>query len=331
MMKVLCCIPTRDRYQSLAMALQSVVCQTQTPDGILIVDDGEKRDLREDPIFHHLFRTMDAKGIRWVVEPGMGLGQHYAHQRANQDKEYDLVWRLDDDCVAESNVLENLYWLFGENEDLKIGAVAGSVITPNNEMDGGTNLLKDIFTTPNKQWSRNGEITSVEHLYSSFLYRSGIADYELSLSPVAHREETIFSMRIAREGYDLLVDPSIVTWHYRYPSGGIRTPGIHKMEAFAHDEKIFRKELELSGYKMVTLNGGLGDHFAFLKIVPELIDKHKNLIIGCCHPDVFQDIPEVTVVPYGAIKNIASEDVYKYMADKNWTGHIVDAYRSLYL
>lgn len=321
---VLAYVCTKDRYDILSNCLQSLAVQTTLPDKIIIFDDGEQKDLRQMPIYQHLFKLFDLKGIAWEVKFPPKRGQHYAHQIANT-MDFDYLWRIDDDEIAEPDVLTSLLEHIITSE---IGAVAGAVYDPLNIIKGGTNKLADIFHTPNIQWAPGNQIVEVEHLYSSFLYRPKIAAYNLDLSPVAHREETMFTHDMFLKGYKLIVDTSIKTYHFRHSTGGIRS---HDSEFFYnHDNKIFLDYLENKGIKVVSLNTGLGDHFAFLNIVPDLLKKHKTLILGCCYPAVFKDYPVITV-PLAATENLRKDrdHIYKWCIDHNWKRSIVDAYKQM--
>lgn len=319
---VLCSISTKDRYDILPLAIQSVCSQTVVPNKLVIFDDGEHKDLRKMDTYGYLFKLLDSKRIAWEVIYGGRKGQHHNHQIANKMK-FDYVWRLDDDEFAESNVLETL--LSHMKDD--VGAVAPAVIMPGGEHKGGTNKIEDIFHAPNLQWGTNQGVHEVDHLYSSFLYRAGIVDFCTDLSPVAHREETIFSHELKRKGYKLVVDTNVVIYHYRQATGGIRA---HNNEWFyEHDEKIFMKKFAEWGYKICTLNSGLGDHLAFSNILPKLIEKYEMVILGCCFPQVFEGY-NVKVIPVGAVEKVNPENIYEWMIKNDWNKSLTEAYSKMY-
>lgn len=321
--KVLCSISTKNRYESLAQTVLSIAMQTKTPDKLIIFDDGAHEDLRQKDYWNNLFHLLDKKNISWEVIFSDGKGQHHNHQRANR-MDFDYVWRIDDDEVAEPNVLELLLAYMSDD----VGAVGGSVIDPTYNSDiEGSPKLEDIFHMPNIQWTSGTKIVEVEHLYSSFLYRSNIVDYPTVLSPVAHREETIFSHRLFRKGYKLLVNQRATTWHLRAKTGGIRENTNESM--WQWDEKMFSDILENEwGIKVVSLGVGLGDHLAFINILPELIKKHKKIIIGNCYPDIFNGY-DVKLVPFGPTKDLDT-NIYKWMWDNNWKKSIVEAFSTIY-
>jgi len=326
---VLCCIPTKGRYfTTLPLAIASVISQTRKPDKLIIYDDGEHKDLREFSIYQYFFKNLDAVDIKWEVSFTNGVGQHHAHQKANTS-DFDYVWRLDDDTIANPDVLEKL--LSHMKDD--VGAVAGSVVTPGGEAyhDWYALNLLDITRAPNIQWCRGTGVVEVEHLYSSFLYRTNIVDYCLELSQVAHREETIFSHRLFQAGYKLLVDRSAITWHYRNPEGGIRTQDDSTL--WEHDEEIFRKELAKWGYKMIALLHGLGDHLMFVNIIPRLLEQHKKLVIFCTSMEAFENLPNVIVKPLSeaAAWGVKETGIYEWMSKYNWKRSMLEAYEKLYL
>lgn len=323
---VLCLICTKNRYDStLPLAIQSVIMQTTKPAKLIIYDDNtedDRVDIRENETYAYLLEMLDRARIEWEVIFGERKGQHYGHQFANK-QDYKFVWRLDDDEVAEPNTLDKYLRLM--NDD--VGAVGGTVLTRG--FGGqGSGKIEHIFSSSNVQWQEGKEIIEVDHLHSTFLYRAGIVDYNLELSPVAHREETLFSYELKQKGYRLLVDTSIITHHLKQMTTGIRS---HNSEWFyQHDEKIFKKKLEEWGIKIINLDSGIGDHFAFLNIVPASKRKWEKLIIGVCFPDIFIDHPDITLISIAQSSRTTDDNIYKWMWDRDWKQSIVNAYAEMF-
>jgi len=321
-MSVLCSVATRGRYfTTLPMVLSAIINQTQKVDKLVIFDDNdEPQDMRKEPMYQALFWQMAAKGIEWEWLFAEKKGQHHIHQRANL-MGFDWVWRVDDDAVPESNVLENLYKHVGPD----VGAVGGSVLNPPHmpEVLQSTGKLENIQKEPNIQWGLIENVKEVEHLYCSFIYRAGVCDYNLGLSRVAHREETLFSWSLHHKGYKLKVVPNAVTWHLKSPTGGIRVND--KQEMYEHDECIFQNTIEYQGKTIVVLNSGLGDHIVFNRV---LRDIDAPVVFGC-YPKIIpcRSIAEAKSL-FGDIERF---NVYAKMAQWNWTGSLEDAYRKLYL
>jgi GT2 family glycosyltransferase len=320
--KILCSVATRGRYHStLPLVLNAIINQTRLPDKLVIFDDNdEPQDMRNEMIYQYFFQILDSKNIAWEWAYAEKKGQHHIHQRANS-MGYDLVWRVDDDAVPEPNVLENLIKHF----DVGVGAVGGSVLTPpylpNTSAVSGT--IDNIDSEPNIQWGKIERVKQVEHLHCTFLYRAGVCDYNLGLSRVAHREETLFTYGLHRKGYQILAVPNAVTWHMKNPQGGIRSET--RREMFEHDEQIFKNVLKNRHHTVVVLNCGLGDHIVFSHILPAISDP----LVFTCYPEV---IPGKSIAEaFELFGDIEPYNIYKKMDQWKWNGSLEDAYRKMYL
>lgn len=321
MPSVLCCLPTRGRYHTtLPLVVQAIANQTRRVDRLVIFDDNdEPQDLRKEFLYQHLFWLLDKKGIPWEVQFAEKKGQHHIHQRANL-MGLDWVWRCDDDAVPEPNVLENLLKHATEG----VGAVGGSVFNPPTVggSEGSTGKIEHILEEPNLQWSPISQVRQVEHLYSTFLYRAGVHDYNLGLSRVAHREETLFTWGLHQRGYKVLAVPNAVTWHLKSPTGGIRDGS--RREMFDHDERIFRNFLERKDKTIVVLNCGMGDHIVFSHVLPDI----KNAEVYSCYPDI---VPGDSIARAQELfGDLAPFNVYGKMDQWRWRGTLEQAYRRLY-
>jgi hypothetical protein len=327
MNKILCSISTKGRYHTfLPLAIQSVISQTRKVDLLIIYDDNDEPiDVRELPVYQQLFKLMDLKNIKWEWLFAEKKGQHFNHQKANEHairQGYDFVWRVDDDNAAEPNVLENLerYMLV---ED-KVGAVGGAILTPNWDTSPrkATGKINDIDHESNIQWGIINKVQQVEHLHCSFLYRAGVHDYNLALSKVAHREETLFTYGLYNKGYKLYVIPDTITWHFKSDTGGIRT--TNNKELYDHDEQLFRNLLNLQDNKIVVLDCGMGDHIVFKHVLPHI----KNPIVYSCYPEIIpgKSIQEAK----NMFGDIDGYNIYKKMDEWKWNQSLEKAYRKLY-
>lgn len=320
--RVLCSIATRGRYfTTLPMVIEAIINQTRKVDKLVIFDDNdEPQDMRQHFLYGHLFHILDTKQIPWEWLFAGKKGQHHIHQAANE-MGYEWVWRVDDDAIPEPNVLENLYKHIGE----KVGAVGGSVITPPLPAASveSTGTIENIQVEPNIQWGMIAAPKRVQHLYCSFLYRAGVHDYNLGLSRVAHREETLFSYGLHQKGYELWVVPNAVTWHLKNPEGGIRSET--GKANYDHDEAIFQNVIGFREKTIVVLNNGMGDHVVFSKILPEL----DNPEVFGCYPEIIpcRSIAEAKAL-FGDIEQF---NIYKKMSEWDWSGSLEDAYRKLYI
>lgn len=342
-------ISTRGRtFTTLPACLIAIANQTVSPKKIIVFDDNtEHPDLRKEPLYHNVFSLFDAKKIEWCVLFASGEGQVKNHQAAlsGDVTKTSLIWRLDDDNIPESNVLEQLLSVFSD----KTGAVAGLILNAKHgvgQNSAASNKIEDIYVGLNEQWFLwpSNEPKVVDHLYSSFLFRRDIGEkigYCKELSRVGHREETIFTYEITRSGHDCVVNPKAVTWHFDFPTGGIRDNT--KEEMWRHDEDIFAikmKQWAVAGSKnkIIHLDAGLGDHYAFLTVLPKIIEKYKDqkIILAVCYPDVFADYPDIPLISIAESKKILGEQacdmqsVYRFMIDHRWQKTLIEAYEALY-
>ncbi len=342
MMEITAVISTKNRYfDTLPLTIESIIQQTYKPKKIIIFDDGEHKDLRKENLYKNILSHIERKNIRWAIIFGENKGQVFNHQKSIELSKTDWIWRIDDDEVAEPDVLEQLI----SNIDDSVGAIGGVVLDPLNELclqipeQDIYNKLEEINSAPNIQWIYNlpDKIFHVEHIYSSFLFRKKAAShgYCLGLSPVGHREETIFTYEMKRKGWNLLINPKAVTWHYRSSVGGLRSYEDSKL--WVHDENVFYKKLDIwnkniDKQKIIILNNGLGDHIAFLNILPEILKKDPNIILSVCYPEIFENfnvklisIKEATLIH----NNPQKDNIYKWMKENNWKRSIVEAYRTM--
>lgn len=322
--EILCSISTKGRtHTTLPLAIQSIINQTKKVDKLVIFDDNDNpEDVRGNVVYSNLFRMMDLKGIKWEWLFAGKKGQHHNHQIANT-MGYKWVWRMDDDTIAEPNVLEDL-WERANDVD-RIGAVGGSILTPSWDCSPrkSTGKIENIDSEPNIQWGYIEQGKYVDHLHCSFLYRAGIHDYNTGLSKVAHREETLFTYGLIQKGYKVAVIEDCITWHLKNPEGGIRSEDNAAL--YAHDEQIFRNILGIGQKKIVVLDNGMGDHIVFKKVLEEL----KDPIVFGCYPEIIpcRPIAEAKAL-YGSIDQW---NIYRKMDEWNWKGSLENAYRKMYL
>ena len=340
-------VSSKDRYfTTLPMAIAAIINQTLRPDVLVIYEDGEHVDLRENSIYKNLFSLANAKGIAWEVIYAQKKGQTLNHDHMSKNAKTEWIWRVDDDNIPEHNVLEIL---MSHIKDKEVGAIGGLVIDPKQIAmvpPYASNRIEDVYNAVNIQWFAHpigSPVISVDHIYSTFLYRkeAGTHGYRTDLSPVGHREETIFTHEMKRAGWKLLIDPSAITWHVREPTGGIRSYNIK--EYYDHDEEIFTKLMAFWKFttarrvKLIVLDNGIGDHWMFKNILPEIKEKHKDkdILLAVCYPEVFEDEKDVTLISIADAKTLDSDmdkyNIYAYAWIKNWQGSLIDAFRGLYL
>lgn len=325
--RILASVCTRGRYDNyLAMALLSLALQTRTPDHVRIFDDNlEPRDLRENPAYMYIFQLFQKKGIGFDVVFGQKKGQHFNDEMANLSG-FDLVWRFDDDEVAEPDCLEKLEAQMTDD----VGAVGCLVLHPDyTTLPPNADNKIDNLNLPNIQWFDFEGVKEVEHLHSSFLYRAGKVHFDLRLSQVSFRGETMFSHSLFLNSYKLLVEPKARVYHFQ-ASGGCRTveEEEQRKQLYTHDQILFERWLEFkkSGKKLYVLNGGLGDMYMFRQaITPE-----PDAIIATCYPEVFPEYKIISIAEAEQTVDIKDYDIYKWCQYNKWGGHLIEAFKQMY-
>jgi len=337
---VTCYVSTKDRYPLLSQTLLSVALQSVKPNGLIIFDDSDEPPRSADalvqryPVYASVFQLFQEYGIPWQVVYGQKKGQHFNHQTAQEIAKTPWLWRIDDDEVAEPDCLAKLLGRVG----IGVGAVGGLVLSPSPLPcpPDAANLITNL-DLPNVQWFKQpSKLLEVDHLHSTFLYRRGVADYELSLSPAAHREETLFSYSIKRKGFKVLVDTSAVTWHFRAPTGGIRSH--HDPGFWNHDENVFCQRLLDWGVvtprpeKIIVLDCGRGDHLIVKKLLPRIKEKYPDVILATCFPEIFNgEVPQISIGEARRnLGNLENHGIYKWCIDHGWKGNLVEAFEKMY-
>lgn len=331
------------RTTTLPQAVMGILMQTRRPEKLVIYDDSDEfpKDLLTTEPWSGILKLAQSLNVEWYYLPGNRQGQVSNHQESIRNCTTDLIWRVDDDNVPEPDVL---FTLINDIQPDDVGAVASLVhvagCVHGHYSPLHSPFIADVATSLNVQWSSRSEsILPVEHLHNSFLFRRGAAQpWIRGLSPVGHREETIFTHNMVRAGWRLLVDTRIITWHLRSGAGGIRSFQNHSY--WEQDEAIFKSLLQVWGIKetltkLIVLDCGLGDHYAFLQVWDKIREHHPNRkwILAVCHPDVFeigQDAKLISIAEAGLICNVEDFNVYRWMAKVQWAGQLADAFFNLY-
>jgi hypothetical protein len=339
-------LSTRGRFKTtLPLVLTSLANQTLCPYRFIIYDDNDvMEDLREDEIYKNLFLLMNRKGIAWEVSQGGCKGQVFNHQRALKDVTSEYIWRLDDDNIMEPDTLQQMFEYIDAHSD--VAAVGPLILDPKRKLTHklASNKIEDIFLGLNIQWCDVGASTfvDVDHLQgSTFLFRRSMAEhgYNQALSTVGHREETIFTYEMKRAGHRLVVLTGARTWHLHFGSGGIRSHT--KDELYSRDEAIFRKllldwKVSPAKLKVAVLDNGIGDHFAFRSVLPDIKKAYPDyrIILGVCYANVFEgeegveliSIDEASVI----VGDVSKWSVYAWMDQHNWKKPVSEAFKEMY-
>lgn len=259
--RVMLDIVTRDRHGYLAALLTSLWSQTfKEWDATVIVDDADESILA-DHLIKSMTRRLEHEGHAIKFIRGHRQGPHVGHDRTlnmTPDR-YKIICRIDDDIIVRPDYLQKMFDVFLSSPNA--AAVGGVYLDPKRtdaEQTAPPEFAKDLMYAgkidPNVMWPYvchyppGTAPRSVEHLYSSFMYRSEVAKavggYCLELSPIGFREESDFSYRFHLAGFDLFVQHEAVGYHFCAPAGGTRSNEINDRQRLVEtDHGVYERRL----------------------------------------------------------------------------------------
>ena len=332
--KVTIVIPTKNRYDALAMTLWSLYNQTFKDWDLLILDNSDERiDVREHHLIGQILDMMLRAGNGWQLlfndEPGPQTG----HQLGLDTSETEFIWRIDDDEMAQPDTLERLYNAI--SKDKNIGAIAPLVLLPDSQKidfvpwtAGKIGWADYCFQNQDCTFDK---LVDVEHLHSSFIYRREvgleIGGFFQGFSRVGHREETDFSYRIHKAGYKLLVDTGARITHLKMSTGGIRSNNPNH-ELWLADDRMFWERVRSMNPEniFVPMLCGIGDVISSTPMLQGLQEKNpdKQIVIGTEFPNI---IP-YTSWNHDIVKKLSNKSTTPYI--KSGDHHVTDAWCKLY-
>lgn len=340
---------------TLPLTLQSVLMQTKLPERIILLTDNEtenRTNYAKDDLYVRLFRIATEKGIKveFFASPGH-TGQVRGHEFIlSLQHVQGYLFRVDDDVVLEPTVLEKLYNKMTGNVKA-IAPIAfqqiGSILDKPDSAQGTFSIGKD----QSPQFYKCKEDIKVEHLHCLFMYdldfvRKNNIHYNTNLSQIGHGEELMFSHSIFKAGGELIVAHDAISWHYRYPYGGIRQDNVVAM--WYNDYKILGNYYAEHGLPTVLTDlfpmeaaHGIGDAYVLLSIMPEIVkhvDGKRRMVLFTMYPEVFEGVRGIEVFEMkdkfkilDAFEIVVRDPIYRFCTLTKWDKHIKDAYREIYL
>jgi len=340
-------IVTKDRENGLYGALLSVLQQTVKPNEVIIYDDSlrpKHKDIWKIESFAYLKSLSELYGVDIRYYKTNDVGQTINHQRSLNDARYQYIWRLDDDEVANADVLEKLYncIILG-----KRAAVGGLVIQP--DQTGVTNVRKQTIADTESHTQmylhQVNKPFEVQHLHSTFLFDKTKTDGypDLILDKIGVREETIFTYEMFRKGYSLWVVPDCITWHFRSKKGGMRS---QNPEGYTFNNNVLNHKKNL--WAMINPNtdllimdqNGIGDSIVLESVLKDITKKYHNGTVWVCTPNI--EVFKMSPQQFLNVKFLTEEDgriyfngrlpesIYGFMAKKEWKKSMADAYKEFY-
>ncbi len=338
-------VPSKERYDFLLLLLNSLLLQTYKNFDVIVVDDSapDKRvDLRQVPIYKHIFNMFDRFKIGWEIIFGSQEGQVKNHLKVLEKSKNQWVLRCDDDHVLEPTCIQQLVRHIGDD---KLCAVASRVVHSDQIFppEVTSSKIEDVLSKYALQFTEFNDVREVDHFYSTFLASKDLIKscYPTNLSKIGHREESTTSIALKKKGYKLLVDGSSIIYHFRAPTGGIRA--YQNPLYWDLDDKIFkdllRKErIKLNEYYPIVINSGIGDNYCLRNILPDIQKKQKDkkIFLATVYPWIYWDVEGIEVASIHGAKILFGEDAvnkldpYKLGFELGGNISLLNAFKKIY-
>ena len=160
--KVDICIPTRNRYDHLAVLLNSISVQTYPNFDVVILDDSDTPlNLMQIPCIAPTLNLLVNAKHDWKVFFGQKKGPHFAHKCLLEEAKSNYILRVDDDCVLAPTCLEELMKTMMTEENC--AGVAPIILNPNFSLD--TQQLGE-------GWETNKAFTPSPHLSCKTIFEA---------------------------------------------------------------------------------------------------------------------------------------------------------------
>ena len=246
--RITVCINTKDRLEYLLMTLSSLLAQTYQNWDLIICDASAEPVINSEQL-PRLLKVMKIYGHNVRYERDESIGIPHSYQRMMEMAETDLCIRQEDDIWMEPEMIQLAY----DTIMLSDNCAAVGFMTPNfNGVSGATPApdklrngfvkktssplapqLPFIYEAVDQQSIvvLEDKIWKVCTIHGGSLYRKSLAQkingFCTEFSPVGHREETLFYLRLYMKGYDLFVRSTSRLWHFESTAGGSRPEGAH--------------------------------------------------------------------------------------------------------
>ncbi len=253
--KITITIPTRNREDYLIKLLESLKKQTFKNWDLIICNDSV--DFGTD-VLNKIKEIRKKHNVK--ILKGHKRGPAKAHDMMFRKAKTEWIFRIDDDNTLDEKCLETLV---KESKNMEnVVAIAPLVLSPFKSVNEQTVVdfdppkvvIEDFLSAASLQqyiWNKSPVLTKVEHLHSCFMYRKSLAEKvggfiynENKDSIVSYGEETIFSYKLFKLGYNLLVCKNAKTFHYLAENGGTRDNSSVYNQNRLIDFEIFKKEIQ---------------------------------------------------------------------------------------
>jgi glycosyltransferase involved in cell wall biosynthesis len=258
-------IPTKDRPEHINSLIQNLITQEGEFDVFIA-------DMCTDPtlLYNNSFLRIGLERLRilgheYSVENVVGTNQLYGYNAGTRHamrQGYKYCLGGDDDIIY------NPKWILKGRQnmvdDSNLGICAGITLNPMYSLESqtiGIGLSPDTINHPDFRGRvQEGDYyhcifvppTSApryyEVVYGGFFFRPedvlSVGGFPTFLSPLGYRGEMMLETAIFFMGKKLMVDPTMISWHYQAPYGGLRFDSDTKAKYLAQDLETWKKWVE---------------------------------------------------------------------------------------
>ncbi|MFA5992261.1 MAG: glycosyltransferase [Candidatus Pacearchaeota archaeon] len=208
-MKISLIIPCYNGEKYLDATINSVLNQTKKPDEIIIVDDCSK-DKSLELIKNYSKKHKTIKLIQNPVNKGLSATRNIGIQNSKGD----IIIFIDVDCVADQNLVKNLFNFYREDKENKIGAIGGHGIESN---------IQTVYDKYRKEYmtqafSSKENLTEVNWFFGLCCSFRKKALTEAGLfNPIfrTNGEDADIAMRIKKQGYQVFYSNNVFVYHHK--------------------------------------------------------------------------------------------------------------------
>lgn len=220
--KISVVIPTKGRTDVLIGTLKSLLAQTVRPFEIIVMDQNSpplpeiNQFVSEHNSIKHVFNS----------EPGHVLN----YNRALEAARGDVVLFLDDDVVAQIQLIENLTSIYERDAKRELAGVAGRVLNAYGDLP--VKKIKKVGYFDFWRGIAHGNFNFDQETYVDFAQGAqmsfrrekiwGVGAFDYAFIGNAYFFETDLCLKLRERGYKILFSPKCTVDHLMAPRGGAR-------------------------------------------------------------------------------------------------------------
>ncbi len=266
MQTVAAVVVTYNRLNDLKLCIDSLQKQTRPLDAILVINNGSTDGTAE--------WLADQSNLRVITQANLGGAGGFATGiKTAYQADFDLLWCMDDDCLAAPNALQELL------ESPNIGPCIKNCMSVSTKDDAELAFYVD---RPNRSYRQVSDMTSFDLVYgvaslfngtliSSEVIRTiGIPDEKLFI----WGDEVEYMTRAQKMGFPVVTVPNSVFYHPpSFDRNGIPWPGAWKQYyAVRNQRRVFQ-----------NMHGDKYGNLVFLQwsvreTLQQMMEKRKNRI-----------------------------------------------------